>query len=309
MTEPAKRPLKIGLLLPDTEGYMDGQTAHWPDLAKMAKRAEDVGFDSVWVTDHLIHRNDGTEVGPWECWSLVSALAAVTSRVEIGTLVLCTGFRNPAYLAKMADTVEDISGGRLILGLGAGWNESEYDAFGYSFDHRVDRFEESAAIITALLRTGRSTFDGVYSRTSNCVLRPRGPRPQGPPIMIGTSGSGPRMLQLAARHADQWNVWFKTFNNRIDDLVAMMPSVDAACVLAERDPATLARTAAIKIEIAPHAGSPMSTVPISGTPDEIAQTLCDYAAIGISHVQIWLDPATVAGVEAFAPVLELLDRA
>jgi alkanesulfonate monooxygenase SsuD/methylene tetrahydromethanopterin reductase-like flavin-dependent oxidoreductase (luciferase family) len=140
------RPLKVGLLLPDTEGYMDGQTAHWSDIREMAQAAERVGFDSVWVTDHFYRQKGDVELGPWEAWTLLSALAAVTDRVEIGTLVLCTGFRNPAHLAKMVDTIEDVSSGRLILGIGAGWNKPEYDAFGYPYDHRVDRFEESLEI-------------------------------------------------------------------------------------------------------------------------------------------------------------------
>ena len=155
-----QRPMKIGLLLPDTEGYMAGQTAHWPDFLAMTREAERVGFDSVWVTDHFLQRDDKGERGPWECWSLVAALAAVTTRVEIGTLVLCSGFRNPAHLAKMAETVDDISNGRLILGIGAGWHEPEYAAFGYPFDHRVDRFAEATEIITTLLRTGAVDFEG-----------------------------------------------------------------------------------------------------------------------------------------------------
>jgi probable F420-dependent oxidoreductase len=300
--------LKVGLLLPETEGQMDGATARWSDLLAMTQAAERVGFDSIWVTDHLIHRQDGAERGPWECWSLIAALAAVTNHVEIGTLVLSTSFRNPAYLAKMADTVEEISGGRLILGLGAGWNEPEYTAFGYPFDHRVDRFEEAITIITGLLRDGQVDFEGTYSQARDCVLRPRGPRPQGPPIMVGTSGSGMRMLRLAARFADQWNVWFKTFNNRVEELDAMRATVDAACQEVGRDPATLARTAALKIAVGPHSPSTMSTEPIAGSAEEIATALRQYADIGISHIQVWIEPNTIAGIELFAPVLEILDR-
>jgi alkanesulfonate monooxygenase SsuD/methylene tetrahydromethanopterin reductase-like flavin-dependent oxidoreductase (luciferase family) len=303
------RPLKIGLLLPDSEGYMNGETAHWPDLRALAETAETVGFDSIWVTDHFLHRENGVEIGPWECWSLLSALAATTRRVEIGTLVLCTGFRNPAHLAKMADTVEDISDGRLILGIGAGWNEAEYDAFGYPFDHRVDRFEESLNILAPLLRTGGVTFDGAYSFAHDAVLRPRGPRPSGPPVMIGTSGAGPRMLRLTARFADQWNVWFNTFDNDLDTLIELNRTLDAICLEEGRDPATLERTAAIKVEIASHSGSPMGTEPITGTSQEIADVLRAYGQAGISHVQIWLDPNTVDGVRAFADVLRLLDGA
>jgi alkanesulfonate monooxygenase SsuD/methylene tetrahydromethanopterin reductase-like flavin-dependent oxidoreductase (luciferase family) len=301
------RPLKVGLLLPETEGQFNGATAGWADLLAMTRAAEDAGFDSIWVTDHLIQRDETSERGMWECWSLISAIAASTTRVEIGTLVLSTSFRNPALLAKMADTVDEISAGRLILGIGAGWHEPEYSAFGYPFDHRVDRFEEAATVVAGLLRDGRIDFSGAHYQVRDCVLRPRGPRPNGPPIMIGTSGSGPRMLRLAARFADQWNVWFKTFNNRLEDLAGMREVVDAACRDVGRDPATLARTAALKIEVGPHAPSPMSTDPITGSPAEIADTLRRYAAIGISHVQVWIEPTNLDGIAAFAPVLSLLD--
>lgn len=300
------RPLKIGLLLPETEGQMNGETARWSDLLKMARKAEAIGFDSIWVTDHLIHRDRAEQVGPWECWSLISALAAVTERVEIGTLVLCTAFRNPAYFAKMADTVEEISGGRLILGLGAGWNEPEFRAFGYPFDNRVDRFEEALTIITGLLRTGKVDFEGRYSEARDCLLRPRGPRLEGPPVMVGTSGK--RMLALTARHADSWNVWFSAFENRVDKLEEIMRNVDAACAEAGRDPASLERTAAIKIATGPHTPSTMSVDPIEGNPAEIAAALRSFAGIGINHVQVWLEPNTAGGIEAFTPVLNILDE-
>lgn len=317
MTTRRNRPLKIGLLLPETEGQFNGGTARWSDLLAMARAAEDAGFDSIWVTDHLIHRTasdnakpqaelETTEsTGMWECWSLISALAATTDRVEIGTLVLCTGFRNPALLAKMADTVDEISGGRLILGLGAGWNEHEYRAFGYPFDHRVARFEEAVTIITTLLRTGQIDFNGVYYQARDCELRPRGPRSGGPPIMFGTTG--PRMLELTARHADIWNSWFSQFENQIEKVPKLLAAVDAGCASAGRDPKTLARTLALNIEVAEHEPSQMSSPPITGTSEEIAATLQAYAGLGISHVQVWLEPNTLGGIEAFRGVLEILD--
>ena len=186
MVEPAeetsvsKRPLKVGLMLPDTELEMGGGSARWNDLLRMAQLAEEMGFDSIWVSDHLIFRfEDKAPQGVWECWSLLAALAAVTQRVELGPLVSCTSFRNPALLAKIADTIDEISGGRLILGLGAGWHEPEYTAFGYPFDHRVSRFAEAMAIIHGLLRHGQVDLDGTYYQARDCELRPRGPRPPG----------------------------------------------------------------------------------------------------------------------------------
>jgi probable F420-dependent oxidoreductase len=285
---------------------MNGATARWSDLAAMTRLAEDVGFDSVWVTDHFIQRTETETRGPWECWSLLAAMAAITDRVEIGTLVVCTGFRNPALLAKMADTVDEISGGRLILGIGAGWNEPEYRAFGYPFDHRVDRFEEALTIITGLLRNGHLDYEGTYYQARDCELRPRGPRPNGPPILIGTTGE--RMLRLTARHADQWNVWYSHTGNRVEGIIPHLSRVDAACAESGREPRTLERTAAVLIEVGPHAPSTMSVPPITGTPEEAAIALRAHAEAGVSHVQVWLEPNTLAGIEAFGRVLEALDR-
>jgi alkanesulfonate monooxygenase SsuD/methylene tetrahydromethanopterin reductase-like flavin-dependent oxidoreductase (luciferase family) len=163
--------------MPTVEGSMGGQSARWNDLLELALLAEAVGFDSLWVPDHLLISWQEQTRGIWECWSLLAALAAVTERVELGPLVTRTGFRSPALLAKMADTMDEISGGRLVLGLGAGTSAPEESAFGAPGDHRVDRFEETLQIIVPLLRDGRVDFAGRYYRARNCELRPRGPRP------------------------------------------------------------------------------------------------------------------------------------
>ena len=308
----SKRPLKLGLHLPNADGMTPGATARWAEIVAIGRRAEELGFDSLWVMDHLLLRFTGWEeapVGVWEGWSLLAAVAASTVRVELGPLVTCTSFRNPALLAKMADTVDEISGGRLILGLGAGWNEPEFHAFGYPYDHRASRFEEALIIITTLLRDGRIDFAGSYYTARECELRPRGPRPHGPPIMIGTTGE--RMLRLAARYADQWNVdWI----NQATEIPPLREKVDAACMAVGRDPSTLARTVAIMVDLPDRHRRPHDDLvasiregAASGQPEELAAHLRAYAAEGIEHVQVWLDPCTLAGVEAFAPVLELLD--
>lgn len=312
MPEETRRPLKVGIGLPDAEGQMAGETARWTDLLAMARRAEEVGFDSVWVEDHLLFRlGDTPTEGPWECWTLLSALAASTSRVEIGPLVACTSFRNPALLAKMADTLDEISGGRLILGLGAGWHEPEYRAFGFPFDYRVSRFEEALQIIHGLLRDGQIDFEGRYYTARECELRPRGPRPEGPPIWLGSTA--PRMLGLVARYADGWNTYFNRHQNRPEQVAPLREVVDAACVDAGRDPATLERTCAVLVSFEgdsspSSSANPSGAPPMSGSPEEIAATLRAFAAEGISHVQVWLEPNTLAGIESFAPVLELLDK-
>ena len=301
----AKRPLNVGLMFPDTEREMGGGSARWADLLAMAKMAEACGFDSIWVSDHLIFRfEEKAPQGVWECWSLLSALAAVTERVEIGPLVSCTGFRNPALLAKVAATVDEISGGRLILGLGAGWHQPEYEAFGYPFDHRVGQFAEALRIIAGLLREGHVNFEGTYFQARDCELRPRGPRPDGVPIMIGTTGD--RMLQLTAELADLWNAW--GLNTR-DAVVTAQSRVDAACQAVGRDPATLGRTCTVLIDLPGSTGRPRETPPyVTGDTEILAEFLRGHAREGISHVQVVLDPNTVAGVEAFGRVLEVLDR-
>src|SRR6476620_6938040 len=197
------RPLRVGVQLPEVERRVE-----WPELLTMARTAEDAGLDSLWLGDHLLYDlPGGVTRGPWEVWTSLAALAAVTERVELGPLVASTSFHAPAMLAKQAATVDAISGGRLILGLGAGWNEREYRAYGFPYDHRVSRFEEAFTIVRSLLRDGRADFDGTYYRVEYCVLDP----PARPPLMLGSTG--PRMLRIGLPHVDAWNVWWSEYGN------------------------------------------------------------------------------------------------
>jgi alkanesulfonate monooxygenase SsuD/methylene tetrahydromethanopterin reductase-like flavin-dependent oxidoreductase (luciferase family) len=173
---PSVKRMKLGLVLDTAEGTAPGKTPTFREIQELALTAERVGVDSLWVCDHLIYRFPGQEEqGIWEVFTILSALAAVTTRITLGTIVACTSFRPPALVAKMADTIDEISGGRLILGLGAGWHQPEYEAFGYPFDHLASRFEEAIQIISPLLRQGQVNFQGQYYQVHNCVLRPRGP--------------------------------------------------------------------------------------------------------------------------------------
>jgi alkanesulfonate monooxygenase SsuD/methylene tetrahydromethanopterin reductase-like flavin-dependent oxidoreductase (luciferase family) len=237
----------------------------------------------------------------------LAALAAATGHVGLGTLVACTGYRNPALLAKMADTVDEIGGGRLVLGLGAGDYEEEHQAFGFRWDHRVGRFAEALAIVAGLLRGGRVDFAGEYYAARDCELRPRGPRPHGPPLLIGALAHGPRMLRLTAQYADLWNGWLTYGRSHPDAVPPLRAAVDAACAAVGRDPATLGRTVAVRAMLLGRAAFP-GEEPLSGTPAELAAALRAFASEGIAHVQVWPIPNTLDGVEAFAPVLELLDR-
>jgi probable F420-dependent oxidoreductase len=305
------RPFKIGLFFPQFERPWNGETIGWDGIRAMATTAEDVGFDSVWLPDHLLFRFPGVNPqGAWDVWSLMAALAAVTKRVEIAPLVACSSFRNPALLAKMADTIDEISGGRFILGLGAGWHKPEYDAFGFPHDHRVSRFEEALKIIHSLLRTGHVDFEGQYYSARDCELRPRGPRSEGPPILIGSSS--PRMMNLMATYADYWN---KDRLNDVDQLLEVEARVDAACVEAGRDPATLGRVVGIQVDMLNdqrEAFTPrqwvMSPFPLSGSSEELAEQIRNYTRAHVDHLIVSIDPITPAALEAFAPVLELLDR-
>jgi alkanesulfonate monooxygenase SsuD/methylene tetrahydromethanopterin reductase-like flavin-dependent oxidoreductase (luciferase family) len=176
---------RIGIQLPEVE-----RQVAWPEYLAMARAAEAAGFDSIWIGDHLLYRGDGeAERAPWEAWTLLAALAAATERVDLGPLVACAAFHPPGLIAKMAATVTEISGGRFVLALGAGWNEPEFRAFGLPFDHRVSRFEESFAIIRRLLAGERVTTRGRYWEANDAVLLPRPTKR--PRLMIGSNG--PRM--------------------------------------------------------------------------------------------------------------------
>jgi alkanesulfonate monooxygenase SsuD/methylene tetrahydromethanopterin reductase-like flavin-dependent oxidoreductase (luciferase family) len=274
----------------------------------MCRLAEDVGFDALWVPDHLIYHVPGKEpVGPWECWSILSAVAAVTKRVKIGTLVVCTNFRNPALIAKMADTVDEISNGRLILGLGAGWHEPEYRAFGFPYEPRVGRFFEAFTIIRTLLSEGAIDFQGKHYTLRDCELRPRGPRPAGPPLLIGSRGD--QILRKTLPYVEYTNAWARWINNEPAGLVPFNAQLDAACHDVGRDPSTLKRTVTVFVQL-PGGIEPDDPLGpwLRGTAEEIAEALRAYAGKGTSDIQVLLDPNTVEGIEAFAPVLELLDR-
>ena len=296
--------LTLGLNLPYTEGSMDGATPRWSDIVAMASTAEAIGLDAIWISDHLGFGDpDGEWHGAWESWTLLSALAAATSRVRLGTYVTAAPLRNPAVLAKMAETLDEVSRGRLVLGLGAGWNEPEFRAFGVPFDHRFDRFEDALRIVTSLLRTGRADHDGVFSRARGARLEPRGPRPGGVPVMVGAAG--PRMLRLTAELADEWNAGMRS----PEELEPLLAALDAACAAAGRDPASLPRSAEALVRTIPASdGRPPESRELRGTPEALAAALRHYADLGIAHVQVQLRPNTVAAVEALAPVVEALAR-
>ena len=303
-----ERPLKVGVQLPEVE-----REVRWPELLDMVRAVEDLGYDSAWFGEHLLYRwPDRPARGPWEAWGMLAAIAAVTSRIEFGPLVACTAFHNPAVLAKRADTIDEISGGRFILGLGAGWNETEFRAFGIPFDHRIDRFEEAFTIIRGLLQDGAIDFAGTYYQARDSELLPRGPRPGGPPLMIGSNGE--RMLRITTPHVDAWNSWYADTRNSPSGIAPLRDRVNAACRAAGRDPSTIERTVAVHVRMPGGTGRTMGSTdpehdvrPLQGTPESMAEELREYAREGIRHVQLVVDPIDRRAIEGFAPVLRELD--
>jgi len=296
------RPCKVGVQLPEVERFVP-----WSEYLDLARRAEAVGFDSIWVGDHLIYDlPDGSARGPYEAWTTLAAIAAATQRVELGPLVASTSFHAPAMLAKHAATVDAISHGRLIVGLGAGWNRREFDAFGFPYDRRVSRFEEALAIIAPLLREGRTTFHGRFYDVEDCVLDPPPVREGGPPIMVGSNS--PRMLSIALPVVDSWNVWWSIYDNSAERFAEVKAEVDAAMPGGRHAGAT----AAVLVSLPGGEGRVMGETYDARvgtvTPDDLGEHLRALADAGATHLQLVLDPITAESIDTIGTVLADLDR-
>lgn len=293
--------MRIGVQLPEVE-----REVAWRELRDVARTAEDCGFDSIWVGDHLLYRDlDGSVRGPWEAWSLLAALGEATDRVELGPLVAATAFHSPAMIAKKAATVDEISGGRLILGLGAGWNRTEFDAFGFPYDVRVSRFEEAFTIIRTLIRTGAVDFEGCFYTNREMELAP----PARPDMKIMVGSNGPRMLRITMPHADMWNTWHLDYGNRAAGLAELNAVVDDVCGQVGRDPDEVERTAAVYVQLGrgsgrwAGSGEKQDSPPITGAHEEIAEQLRAFVAAGVGHIQVVLDPIDAPGVEELAEIV------
>lgn len=304
--------MKVGIILPTVAANSTGIAASYAQTRARALRVESLGFDSIWINDHLLFRAPDAirppegwgypnQLGAWEGWTWMSALAEATSTVEIGAWVMCTGFRNPALLAKMAVALDEVSGGRHILGVGAGWAEAEHRAFGFPFDHLVGRFEEAMSIIGPLVRDGWVDFEGRYYSARDCAIDPVGPRRNGPPILIGADG--PRMLRLTARFADLWNAHYL---GGADDLPRQRRALDAACEAEGRDPATIATTVGEFVvfdDLAPSPGPDLKVV--RGTVDAVTDLIGRYEELGVAHLMLQcIDPGWDEAVERLGLALE-----
>ena len=295
--------MRVGVQLPEVE-----REVRWEELSSIARAAEEVGFDSVFVGDHLLYRGDGRpERGPLEAWSLLAGLAACTERVQLGPLVCCTAFRLPAVLAKMAATVDDMSGGRLVLGLGSGWNEAEFSAFGAPFDRRVARFEEAFEVIRRLLAGERVEHRGEYVSLDDAVLVP--PPRRRVPLMVGSNSD--RMLAATLAHVDRWNTWWNGYDNAPERFAALNSTISRAALAAGRDPETLERSACVLVVL--DASSlerpvPPGVVPLSGTHEEISAGLLRMHDAGADEVILVVSPINERSVRDLGSVLERLDR-
>jgi alkanesulfonate monooxygenase SsuD/methylene tetrahydromethanopterin reductase-like flavin-dependent oxidoreductase (luciferase family) len=296
----ARREMSLGLMLPVRERSMGGETPSFEDLVAMAGTAREAGFEVIWFADHFTMGAGDEMAGAWEAWTMMAALAARVPDVQIGPMVSCAGFRNPGVIAKMAEAIDEISGGRFIVGLGAGWNEVEYKQFGFPFDHRASRFEDAIRIVHPLLRDGQAQYDGTFSQANEAVNQPRGPRKNGAPLLIGSNGK--RLLKTVARYADAWNSDWQSDPAKMRELIAQ---VDAACQEAGRSPSTIVKTGMARFAMRDGAAAEMDA--ITGTPEEMARRLVEMRCLGLKHFVCGLEPRTLSSVEQFGEVIAAYD--
>jgi alkanesulfonate monooxygenase SsuD/methylene tetrahydromethanopterin reductase-like flavin-dependent oxidoreductase (luciferase family) len=273
--------MEIGIQLPEVE-----REVRWPELLEIARIVEARGFDSLWLGDHMLYRGDGRpERGPWDAWTTLAALAAATERVTLGPLVAATAFHEPGLIARMAAAIDEISGARFVLGLGTGWNETEFDAFGIPFDRKVSRFEEAFEIIRRLLAGERVTFDGAFYTVRDAVLLP--PPVRRVPLMIG--GHGPRLLAATLPHVDAWNTWYTPYGNTVEGFAELSAGIDvrkSACVLVRVDGGRGERPADDPVEL-----------------ERLREQLDGLAAAGADEAILVLDPIDAGAVGRVADVL------
>lgn len=313
--------LRIGVLLPMWTGALDGETASMRRVLAFARHAEAAGLDSVWATDHLYFEAyedfkavgielpaewAGIKGGQWECWTTAAAVAAVTARVQIGTLVSNTSFRNPALLARMADNVVDLSAGRLILGLGAGDFTTEHAAYGFDFERHVGRFENSLQILRPLLAGERCSHAGEFHRVVDAALMPRSSY-GAPPILIGTLQGKPRMSRLTAQYADMWNCMIAFGDCALSTFQHAWEPIRAACEKHGRDPASLAKGATVSVNFSDGPFGILPTaVPFEGSIRQIADRFAAYAEDGATHMSTIPYPWNEHGIDRLAAVIDSL---
>lgn len=264
-------------------------------LARHWQRAEELGYDSAWLDDHFYGVATPPSDDSLECWTLMAALARETSRLRFGALVMCNSYRHPPLLAKMAASLDHISDGRLEFGLGAGWYEHEYRAYGYDFPAigtRLEQLDEALQICKAMWREDRTNFSGRHYRVEKAWCNPKPVQQPHPPIMIGGGGEKV-LLRLVAQHADRWN-----FGGSVEEFQRKVPILEGHCRAVGRDPAQIERSWFGNILIEPDAarleerlakraarghGDAYGLNVMIGTPEQIAARIREYIAVGVTH--------------------------
>ena len=293
-------PLRVGVQLPEVE-----RVVRWSEVVSMARAAEEVGFDSIWLGDHLLYRGDRPESGPWDAWTQLAALAVATERVRLGPLVACAAFHPPGILARMAASVGEVSGGRFTLGIGAGWNETEFRAFGIPFDHRAERFEEAFDVVRRLLGGERVTSSGRFHHVEDALLLP----PPAHPTRLMVGSTGERVLRAALPHVDVWNTWYTGFGNRPDRFAELNARIDGLVEEAGRGRGEVERSACTLVVLDRDAGERKvreGVVPLEGSPDDIAEGLRALADAGAHEAILVLVPITERTIRDLGEVLALL---
>jgi alkanesulfonate monooxygenase SsuD/methylene tetrahydromethanopterin reductase-like flavin-dependent oxidoreductase (luciferase family) len=285
--------VKVGLQLPEVE-----RVVRRDELAAMARAAEESGFDSIWVGDHLLYRGDGRpERGPWDCWATLAWLAGVTERVELGPLVACTAFHPPGILARTAAAIDELSAGRLVVGLGAGWNVPEFEAFGIPFDHHVSRFEEAFEIVRRLLAGERVTFRGRFHDVEDAVLLP--PPLRRPKLMVGANK--PRMLEITLPHVDSWNTWYARYGNTVEGFANENAGVSETAERVGRDPAEIERSACVLVEVERAEERPRDVEAVPA--DRLRDHLRGLADAGADEAILVVDPITESSIRSLRTAL------
>ena len=307
--------MRIGLIS-RLFGRPDGdiQAPSWESISERVTIAEAAGFDIFVFEDALLYRGEEYTDGVWESMSIAAAVAATTRRINVGQSGINSPYRSPAMTARIADTTDEISGGRFVLGIGAGNTpDSDYEAFGFPTDRRFSRFAEAIQIIHGLLKDGAVNFEGEFYSAKQAELVLRDPRPEGPPINI--AAGGPKMMQLVARYADAWNWWGwdETLEQTKERLRPILESLERACQADDRNPSTLERTFDL-FTVVPEGFNghgrkvegPDMKQPVTGSSEEIASYVLSLAELGFEEVRCEVYPKTAAAVEAMQPVIEIV---
>ena len=302
------RPLEIGFVPNLLEAPRYQHTPRWEEIRRNALRAEEAGFDTVWIPDELLYKVEawGGGHGFWECVAVTGALAAATSSIKIGTWVLSALHRNPGLTAKVAETLDEISGGRFVFGYGSGHAGAQGKTYGYPEDQIVGRYEEALSIVVPALRNGSVDFAGQHFSAWELEHRPRGPRPGSIPIML--AGHGPRTMRLAVESADIWS-GFATKSSLPEAFADMLANLDVACEKGQRDPLSLGRSIGVFVDMlgTSDAEELGFGVPLSGSPQEVADAARQFAAMGVTQLELVILNSTDEHMDLAAEVVSILD--